>query len=392
LGLRAHGAEVEVLTIDPRSFLAPSAGLRLRDPSINRVVPDDLVQLMVWSLESNRVVRLLKRMIGTTPLGMRFFEPRKREWTYPALRHLSRLDLQRYDAVITCSQPHANHLLGLHLKKSTGLPWVAYFGDPWSRNPYAHFANPRIADYHRRLEAEVLETADRVLFTSEEMLRLAEENHAETLRGKAGVLPHSFVPEWYGPAHDRSRDSGLIRVLHTGHFYGPRSPAPLLRALSRLQRRRDLTGRLQIDSYGSFPPDDRETLVKERLDQVFRIHSVIPYLDSLALMRRHDVLLLVDAKLTQTAESVFLPSKLVDYLGSETPVMAVTPVPGSTARVVAETGGVVCDIENEEAIEEALIRLLETGSLPSPDPIAVRSYHYKEVSRQLLSTMAELAG
>jgi glycosyltransferase involved in cell wall biosynthesis len=393
LGLRARGAEVEVLAIDPRSFLAPGAGLE--DPAIMRVIPDDLVQLTVWSPEANRVVRVFKRLLRTTPLGMRFFEPKKREWVAPALRRLNRVDLGRYDIVLTCSQPHTNHLVGLRLKERERIPWIAYFSDPWSRNPYARFANQRVADYHRSLETKVLATADRVLFTSDEMLRLAAEDHAAELKGKAGVLPHSFVPQWYGPARESSQSSGRpgpMRVLHTGHFYGPRSPAPLLRALSRLQQRRDLVGRLEIDSYGSFPDRDREDLARNGLDRVVRVHPVIPYLDSLELMRQHDLLLLVDAKLTQTAESVFLPSKLVDYLGSGTPVMAVTPVPGTTARVVAETGGIVCDIEKEDAIEEALSRLLDEGPPPPPEPAAVRPYHYEEVSGRLLAIASGLLG
>jgi hypothetical protein len=390
LGLRAHGAEVEVLAIDPRSFLAPGPGLV--DPYIGRVVPDDLIQHTVWSLEANGAIRLLKRLMGATPLGMRFFEPRKREWTYPALRHLRRLDLGRYDVILTSSQPHANHLIGLDIKKRTGLPWVAYFGDPWSRNSYARIGSRRIADYHRALEREVLATADRVLFTSREMLRLAEEDHAAVLQGKAGVLPHTFVPEWFGSPQAPVRGAGPVRVLHTGHFYGPRSPAPLVRALGRLQRRRNLVGNLQIDSYGSFPASDREALAREGLDQVFRVHPVIPYLDSLELMRRHDVLLLIDAKLSQTSESVFLPSKLVDYLGSGTPIMAVTPVPGATARTLAETGGLVCDIEDEDAIESGLVRLMETGDLPRPESAAVQPYNYVQVAGRLLSIMTEIAG
>jgi len=388
LGMRENGADVEVLTIDPRSFLAPDPGLF--DPSIQRVVPADLVQHQVWSLEASIVARGLKRLAGRTLLGMRLFEPKKREWIIPAMLRLRRLDLRRYDIVLTCSQPHVNHLLGLHLKKRTGLPWVAYFSDPWARRIYDPFPSERIAKYHRSLEAKVMRTADRVLFTSEEMLRLAEEDHSAALRGKAGVLPHAFVPEWYGPPAVSPRRPGPIRLLHTGHFYGRRSPAPLLLALGRLHRRRSLLDRLQVDSYGSFPPKERELARREGLEGVVRVHPTIPYLESLALMRDQDALLLIDAKLTETAESIFLPSKLVDYWGSGTPVLAITPIPGCVARVVTETGGVVCNIEKEEEIDAVILRLLDEGVLPPPRSAAIQTYQYKEVSRRLLACMDEL--
>jgi hypothetical protein len=388
LGLRAIGVDVEVLAIDPRSFLAPGPGLM--DESLNRVVPADLVQHQVWSPEASRLTGLLKRVIGSTPLGARFFEPRKREWTGPAIRRLRHLDLRQYDVVITCSQPHANHLVGLSLKKRTGMPWIAYFSDPWSRNPYAQYSSKWLAAHHRTLEAKVLKGADRVLFTSPEMLRLAEEDHGPDLQGKSGVLPHCFIPEWYGPSQERTPQHAPIRLLHTGHFYGPRSPEPLLRALGRIQKRQTLVGRLEIHNYGNMPASHLDMRAREGLGNIVHVHPVIPYLDSLALMRKHDALLLVDARSTQHSESVFLPSKLIDYLGSGTPVMAITPVPGCTARVVSECGGVACDIEKPEDIETALTQLLATRALPAPVPSAVQAFHYVEVARRLQAIMADV--
>jgi glycosyltransferase involved in cell wall biosynthesis len=390
LGLRQNGVEVEILEIDPRSFLPP--GPVLLDPAINRKVPADLVRHAVWSPERSPLVRLGKRLLRSTALGMRYYEPKKREWVAPALRRLRRLDLGRYDAVLTCSQLHVNHLIGLRLKATTRLPWVAYFSDPWARNPYARFANPRVAAYHRALETQVLRAADRVLYTCDEMLHLAEEDQAAVLQGKAGVLPHSYVPEWFGPPVTEPSPALPIRLLHTGHFYGPRSPAPLLRALHRLHQRRDLTGRLRIDSYGSFPAADREALVRNGLGEIVRIHDTVPYLDSLALMRRQDLLLTIDAKLTQMSESVFLPSKLVDYLGAGKPLLAVTPSRGASARVVREVGGVVCDVADEAEIEAALERLLDEGPPPPPAAAAVQPYHYREVGAQLVAMLKEITG
>lgn len=389
LGLRENGVEVEILEVDPRSFLAPDEGLL--DPAVNAKVPADLARYPVWSLERSLAARVGKRILGKTTFGMRHFEPRKREWVGPALRRLRRMDLGRYDAVLTCSQPHVNHLIGLRLKALTRLPWIAYFSDPWARNPYARFANPRVADYHRALEAEVLRAADRVLYTSEEMLRLSTENQTAVPPGKYGVLPHAFVPEWYGPPAPLAPAAKPVRLVHTGHFYGPRSPAPLLRALHRLHQRRDLTGQLRVDSYGLFPAAEREVLVRDGLGEIVGIHPVVPYLDSLALMRRHDLLLTVDAKLTQMSESVFLPSKLVDYFGAGRPLIALTPARGTSARVVREVGGVVCDVADEAAIERALERLLEEGPPPPPAPAAVRPYHYLEVGARLAKQLAELA-
>ena len=54
-----------------------------------------------------------------------------------ALRAVERLDLVNYAAVVTWSQWHSVHLVGLALKrKHPALRWLAHFSDPWSTNPF----------------------------------------------------------------------------------------------------------------------------------------------------------------------------------------------------------------------------------------------------------------
>jgi hypothetical protein len=357
VGLRRRGIEVDIVAIDPASFHAPDTGLV--DGSLDRLVPPDLGRIVVRSPESDFLVRLLKRFDPVYRTVYPRFEPKKREWTGPALRLLGRRDLSRYDAVLTCSQPHANHLIGLALKRRTGLPWVAYFSDPWSRNPYARYRSPRIAEYNAQLERQVLDEADHVLFTSPEMLRHAALGRPG-LEAKAGVLPHCFVPEWYGLDEDDrpAPAAGAATVLHTGHFYGPRTPLPLVEALVRLNRRTPLEGRLRIVCYGGMRPEHRNAIAQAGLSGVVSVRPVIPYLRSLALMTACDCTFLIDAKVGEGAESVFLPSKLVDYLGAGKPVIAVTPRSGASARVVGDVGGVVCDIDDAPAIEKAFADLV----------------------------------
>jgi len=389
LGLRQHGVEVEIVTITAESFSAPG-GTVMRDTALARVAPPGVVEHRFASPETSLGVRLLKRLDRRRRFVYRFLEPKKREWLWPAGRALRRQDLGRFDVVLSCSQPHANHLLGMDLQRRAGLPWVAYFSDPWSDNPYAMFASERVARHNRAVEDRVLAAADRVLFTSEEMRRLVLTKHPVLEAAKTGVLPHAFVPEWYGGAGDSSAGASPVRILHTGHFYGPRTPGPLIDALSRLQARGALAGRLTLSSYGTMP-DSYAHLVRERgLQEILRLESTVPYLDSLALMRAHDVLLLVDAKLSQGTESVFLPSKLVDYLGAGRPILALTPAAGASARVVREVGGMVCDIEDAGAIDRALESLAAAGCPAPPRPQAVEAYEVSRVAGRCIETLEAL--
>jgi Glycosyl transferase 4-like domain len=388
LGLRENGVEVEALAIDPDTFVGPVGGLE--DPTLARLLPQDLVVHRVRSPESHPIVRLLKRSDPVYRALYRVFEPRKREWTLAARKTLGRLDLRQYDAVLTCSQPHANHLLGLEIKKGIRRPWVAYFSDPWSRNPYVSRISSRITAYHRQLESQVLAEADLVLFTSPEMERLALGEFPSLLSGKTGVVPHGFVPSWYELARAAAPPPGPLRILHTGHFYGPRSPLPLLQALQGLNSRGDLASRLFFSFYGSFPASDRDLVRNGGLEPFFDIHGVVPYLESLALMHQHDALLLIDAPLRDQSESVFLPSKLVDYVGSGKPVIALTPREGATSRVLSEVGGHVREITDTPSIEKLFADLAGGMPLLAPDPERTEEYHYVRVASKLLSHLEKL--
>jgi glycosyltransferase involved in cell wall biosynthesis len=389
LGLRRNGADVEIVTIAPDSFVSPGGPLYL-DHALAAVVQDEATQHVIWSPEGSLWVRAAKLLDPSRRLTYRWLEPKKREWTYSALRYLRRKDLSRYDVLLTCSQPHANHLLGLELKKRTGLPWIAYFSDPWTENPYAGFRSKRVRAYNRALENRVLSEADLVLFTCEEMRELVARNHPALDAERSGLLPHAFVPDWYAPDPESraTRAQGEVRILQTGSFYGLRTPLPLIAALQRVASKLPLEGHLRIDSYGGMDDKYREQIGREGLAGILGVHGFVSYLKALSMMKEHDALLLIDAPLTTTAESVFLPSKLIDYLGSSTPIVAVTPDHGATARVVREVGGVVCPLERPGELDDFLLRVVRGGTIhthPRADEVA--RYDYREVGRSLLAMM-----
>ena len=252
------------------------------------------------------------------------------------------------DVLVTFGEPMSDHLLGLRLKRRLGLPWVAHFSDPWVDNPFR--AGDVLANrINRRCERDTIAAADRVIFTSRETLDLVMSKYPSSWRSKTDVLPHSFDPALY-PAEPIRRDRIVIR--HLGNFYGARTPYPLMRALRTLWDRDrasldgvdvELVGRVQTGmrwhpAYRALP----EGLVKVR--------GTVPYSESLRLMSEADLLLVMDAPADL---SVFLPSKLIDYLGSGTAVMGIVP-PGTSASLLKRLGGSVADPRRPEEVVTAL--------------------------------------
>jgi hypothetical protein len=386
-GLSENGVEVEIVTITPDSFQSPG-GPVVMDIALAAAAPAGVVNHEVHSPERSLWLKAVKHLDGRRRLTYRWLEPKKREWTWPALRYLLRQDLGRFDVVMTCSQPHTNHVLGLELQKRTSLPWIAYFSDPWTDSPYYRYRPGPVHAYNRTLEDRILAQADLVLFTCEEMKRMVMDNHPALDAARAGVLPHAFIDTWYGSPAPKASREGAFLLLQTGSFYGPRTPLPVVESMQRVAQKTPLAGRLRLDSYGQMADEHQRAIVRADLRDVFVAHGLVPYLESLALMKAHDALLLVDAPLTTTRESVFLPSKLVDYLGSRQPVIAVTPERGATARVVKGTGGIVCPLESPRKLDEVLLEIVETGRLDhTPKSAAIEHYEHRTVGASLARMM-----
>lgn len=273
----------------------------------------------------------------------------------------------RHDRLVTFSQPHSGHIAGLLVKRKAGCFWVASFSDPFTDNPFFRYGHFWV---NKQLEKKIVEQADRVLFTSQETLDLVMKKYPGNLHHKAMVLEHSYAPEH---AVLRQKFAGHRNVRftlrHLGNLYAERSPMPVIDALVKIQAKAPaLLENFTLDFVGHV--ENKEEVLdrtKGLPEGVITFTGTVDYARSLELMHGADALLLIEAPGEQ---SVFLPSKLVDYIGAGKPILALTP-PGTGARVAREAGGTVCDIRDPEKIYDALLSLLTNRAL-QPCSAAVR--------------------
>jgi hypothetical protein len=83
---------------------------------------------------------------------------------------------------------------------------------------------------------------------------------------------------------------------------------------------------------------------------LFALRPAVPYRESLRLMAAADGLLVIDAP---AEVSVFLPSKLIDYLGAARPILGLTP-PGAASALIEQLGGLVAHPSDTAAARRAL--------------------------------------
>jgi glycosyltransferase involved in cell wall biosynthesis len=257
------------------------------------------------------------------------------------------------EALATFGDPMSDHLLGLRLKRRLGLPWLAHFSDPWVDDSFRR-GQPLANLVNRRLEAQVVAVADRVVFTSAETLDLVMAKYPKAWRAKATVLPHSFDPGLYPPPAPRN---GELMVRHLGNLYGHRTPVPLLVALRHLLDRAPATlDGTRFEFIGGLSFRSAHHPAWRKLPPgLVRYLPRVAHSRALALMAESDLLLVIDGP---DDLSVFLLSKLIEYIGAGIPIFGILP-PGASANLVERLGGIVADPRDIEAVAVALLRALE---------------------------------
>lgn len=236
--------------------------------------------------------------------------------------------LPKYDTIVTFGQPMSLHLIGLNIKKEFNIRWVAHFSDPWVCNPF-NKSGKIITYLNRSLERQVIKYADTVVFTSEETKALYQQEYQDVNATKFEYLQHCFDPKRY--QKNVSPASSPFVFAHLGNFYGIRSPEILFQAVDSLYRNNPtLLEAVRFDFYGSFGRHSHLPHKYAHLRQYIQSQGSLNYLESLGVMQKSHVLLIIDSALNF---SVFFPSKLADYIGAKRPILGITPA-GSASNIL----------------------------------------------------------
>jgi glycosyltransferase involved in cell wall biosynthesis len=263
-------------------------------------------------------VRIRLPVISTTPDLMAILQG-------AAYRLLMSLDLEQYRAVITWSPFHSINPVLVKVKKARpNVRWIAQFSDPWAANPLEK--NRLIKLWSKRNEPDMVAAANFIVHSSKFSLDLMDRAHSGQVRSKSAVIAHPFDKELF-PQRPKAQNR-QITLRYVGVLFGRRSPEPLFLALNALFiRRPDLRGELRVELVGEVPKDMLQTPAALSLPAgTVIVVDPVSYLESLEKMYDADILLLIEA---DVRENLFVPSKLSDYIGANTPIVGIAPPGGS---------------------------------------------------------------
>lgn len=303
-----------------------------------------------------RCVRSARRLL-VAPVGDLHFY-----WARRARR--AALDLARrakVEAIYVSASPYTSLLLGLWLKRRTGLPLVADFRDPWTLFQPERARGLRFR-VNRFFERRMLRGADRVICNHDPMQRDFERIEP-ACRGRCAVIPNGFDPEDFVGLPE-ARTAPVL--THVGLAWED-SPQPVLRALAAVRARGALAPGFRVRFLGGLPASSLRLVEDLGLGQVVVVERRVEHGAAVAAMRSAGCLLLLLVR--SEAGRKWYPGKLFEYLASERPVLCVAPK-GIAADLVRESGcGLAIEPEDAASLERAVEEIAR-------DPDAWRARHY----------------
>ncbi len=280
---------------------------------------------------------------------------------------------------ISFAQPWISHLAVLRAKRVVpDLRWAGHFSDPWTDSPYFDRNDGEGFNIAKRLESEVISAADMIVFVTEDTANLVMRKYPAEWRSKVHIIPHTLDLEVPHIPPRRRSDRKQLRFVHSGSLYqGTRAPHGLFAAL-REMRAVTPGGDLPLHfRFVGWVPDEGMRFERDRgIGECMSWTTPLYYMPSLQEMAEADVLVVIDADFKV---SPFLPSKVVDYLLFDKPMLGLTPRGSTTARFLERLGYPSASPNDDEAIKRVLASLLQewrAGELkPTSAHIAARAAH-----------------
>jgi glycosyltransferase involved in cell wall biosynthesis len=271
------------------------------------------------------------------------------KWIKPAFEEACEIiDREKIDIIVSRSMPIVSHRVALLVKEEyPNIPWIAEFSDPWTQSTYKKYKLGIGKGRDEKFEKLIFQKADKIIATSYRTADLFLKKYPGT-----DVEP---IPNFYDEEEFRNIDS-LIRIpnkfviMYTGNFYGIRTPEYLLKALKKLEK--DGIKNIIIILIGNMGKYQKLINKYKVSKELLQIRTPVEREEAIELLKYADGYLLIDAPSKEP--SVFLPSKLPEYLYMRKPILALTPE-GTVNDIIRETKTGVCiQPDNVEEIKLAL--------------------------------------
>lgn len=245
--------------------------------------------------------------------------------------------------------------------------------------------------YYRMLESILIRGADVVVCNCEEVKRYYENKYSRT---RFEVITNSFDPDDFDGLQIEPESRTYRVISHFGELYTTiRTPDSFLRALAAVVKNNFLSHEMvKVHFYGAGPYVHSKSFQEliESLDIVsmVSVYDYMPHDIVLQEMISSDILLLLQPHYSTNYQ---IPAKLYEYIAARRPILTVAPHGSATERLITEHNlGLVCDSEDSEALESAVIAALNE-ELPVPDYDVVEQFSSRHMTGKLVKIIEAMS-
>ncbi|MEN9336791.1 MAG: hypothetical protein RLZZ500_1778 [Bacteroidota bacterium] len=301
-------------------------------------------------------------------------------WVKPSVAFLKDYIAEhQIETIITSGPPHSLHLIGLQLQAQTRVKWIADFRDPWTTIGYhkALKLSAYAAQKHKRLEKQVLTSADMVLVTSPTTKTEFQQLTSRPIE----VITNGYDTENVAP---QSLDAKFT-LAHIGSFLSDRNPKILWEVLHELiVENADFARDFELKLIGKTSEEVLQSISQHQLDAHLNNLGYVSHEEAVAHQRKSQVLALIEINSPDTRS--IIPGKLFEYMVSGRPILAMGPEGSDFASIVQSTNtGVFFQYHEKEALKEkitAFYALYLSGQLKS-NAVGLQHYSRKNLTQQL---------
>jgi glycosyltransferase involved in cell wall biosynthesis len=314
-----------------------------------------------------------------------FFIPDARiGWVKPSVSFLSEyITKNNIETIITTGPPHSLHLIGLKLKESLGVEWVADFRDPWTTIGYHKKLklSKSSKEKHKVLEKQVLNTADKIIVTS-----YITKTEFEAITNKPiSVITNGFDNE---KITEFSLDTKFT-LSHIGSLLSERNPEILWQVLSELIE--ELVGfkeDFQLNFIGFVSDNIMESLKKYHLTNHINNIGYVSHNEAIVFQKKSQILLLIEINFEDTR--CIIPGKLFEYMVSSRPIISIGPKDSDVEKIIKETNtGDYFHYDDYKTLKTTLInhyKAFKNSTLQS-HAIGLQKFSRKNLTKQLAEAL-----
>jgi hypothetical protein len=285
---------------------------------------------------------------------------------------------------------HVSNVTGWFLKRATGLPWIAHFSDPWQAAKYLNPLQTAIAEWFER---RIFRDADAIVIVNGQLTGEFAAMHPGC-ESKLHVIPHGYVPLDQVPPPSVNPGKRPLQAIHAGSFIPTlREPDQLFKGLALLNQRLPLKDLLHLTCVGVDTTRYQGMADELGLAGIVSLRDSIPYQQCQDMVAASDLLLVLDSP---HSGGIYLPTKLIEYLPYEKPVLGLAEHDSAVHQVLKHCDLTFADQNSPEAIATVFEQLLKqwqagTWGVSALNRERVVDYRIDRVNEKLHDLLTQLS-